>query len=110
MKENKANTNGAQNYSAELMGKAEKIMLDYNQATGSGICIYDSACTPVFPDCENCGHEKTICSHCVKFHSDREIFPCHDMHKNAILEANKKGGSHVYQCSMGFVLDQSNIH
>jgi AraC-like DNA-binding protein/ligand-binding sensor protein len=110
MKENKANTNSAQNYSAELMGKAEKIMLDYNQATGSGICIYDSSCTPIFPDCENCGHEKTICSHCVKFHSDREIFPCHDMHKNAILEANKKGGSHVYQCSMGFLFWTSPIY
>jgi len=103
MKENNTEKN-------EMLEKAEKMMLDYNQATGSGICIYNSSCLPVNPECSDCGTEKSICPYCIKFRSERETFPCHDMHKNAILEANKKGGSHVYQCSMGFLFWTSPIY
>jgi AraC-like DNA-binding protein/ligand-binding sensor protein len=99
-----------QDFNVNLMEKAEKMMLDYNQATGSSICIYDSAYRPQFPQITgNSCPEKTICSYCTKC-SESEDLPCHDLHKNAIKEANKKGGSHIYQCGLGLVFWTSPIY
>jgi AraC-like DNA-binding protein/ligand-binding sensor protein len=89
----------------DLMEKAEKMMLDYNQATGSSICIYDGDFKPIFPDIAgDLCPEKTICLACV--HSPQ----CIEMHKNAITEANKKGGSHVYECKVGLIFWTSPIY
>ena len=109
----------------DLMQKAEKILLDYNQATGSCICIYDNTYKPAFPG--NCGiegsPENKICPYCKKnggasvcaksnadSADDKNIFPCHEMHINAIKEANKKGGFHIYKCSMGLFFWTSPIY
>jgi len=94
----------------ELMQKAEKILTDYNQATGSSICIYDNAFKPVYPgNCSmECSPEKRICQYCKK--AGKGSIPCHDMHISAIKEANKKGGSHIYQCNLGLYFWTSPIY
>jgi AraC-like DNA-binding protein/ligand-binding sensor protein len=113
MTENKLKSNIQHNIGQELIEKAEKILLDYNQATGSCICIYDSSYKPTFPGrCgTECGPEKKICPYCKEFSpGGQNTFPCHDMHINAIKEANKKGGSHIYQCRLGLLFWTSPIY
>ena len=97
-----------------LMEKAARIMFDYNQATGSYTCIYDSEYNPLFPDrggIEN-SPEKKICPYCRKFNAkkDKNTYPCHEMHINAINEASKKGGCYVYQCNVGLLFWTSPIY
>ena len=114
MKENKVRTFDQQDYDGNLLEKVEKIMLDYNHATGSCIGIYDKAYKPMFLHCKNCSPEKEICPYCVKFKPvtgrELEAFPCHEMHVNAIKEANKKGGSYIYECSLGLLFWTSPIY
>jgi AraC-like DNA-binding protein/ligand-binding sensor protein len=91
--------------SDNLMEKAKKMMLDYHQATGSSICVYDSGYNPLFPDnIKDNNPEKTICPYCCM------LTDCNNLHKNSIKEAIKKGGSHIYQCGMGLVFWTSPIY
>ncbi|MDR2922154.1 MAG: helix-turn-helix domain-containing protein [Treponema sp.] len=128
MKEDKVRFGGeSQNMDDELLDKAVKLMSVYCQATGSNICIYDSAYRPIqiritepesgdgnadsYPENES-AIEKLICPCCIKYRpgTDKpETFPCHGMHINAIREANRKGGSHIYQCESGFMFWTSPI-
>ncbi|MDR2952418.1 MAG: helix-turn-helix domain-containing protein [Treponema sp.] len=115
MKNNKSKSNMTQDANKDLMEKTVNLMSVYNQATGSDICIYDSACNPVhLPGMPDLCLEKTVCPYCAKFKpgdgNKQEDFPCHEMHMNAIKEANRKGGSHIYQCGMGFVFWTSPIY
>jgi ligand-binding sensor protein len=121
MKNNKSKTSVSLDNTNELIEKAAKMMSVYNHATGGNICIYDSAYKPHFlgENGENLNIpdnsiEKSICPYCTKFRpggGDRqEVYPCHEMHINAVKEANKKGGSHVYQCGLGFILWTSPIY
>ena len=90
--------------SEDLMEKTIKMMSDYNQATGSSICIYDSSYKPLFPDnIRDNNPEKTICSYCSRI-------DCNNLHKNSITEAIKKGGSHIYKCDLGLVFWISPIY
>jgi len=90
--------------SDDLMEKTIKMMSDYNQATGSSICIYDSGYKQLFPDkIRDNNPEKTICQHCTRT-------DCDILHKNSIKEAIQKGGSHIYQCDLGFVFWTSPIY
>ncbi|MCL2441796.1 MAG: helix-turn-helix domain-containing protein [Treponema sp.] len=95
----------------DLMEKAEKIMFDYNQATGSNICLCDSSLKPQFPsrcDSDN-SPEKKICPFCKKGNMQGST-PCHDMHTNAIREAGRKGCCHIYNCYMGLLFWTSPIY
>ena len=94
----------------EFKEKCEKMMLDYNQATGSYICIYDDAYKPQFPGVcgAECGPEAKICPYCAK--NSKEAFPCHNIHLDAIKEAGRKGGSHIYQCDLGLLFWTSPIY
>jgi AraC-like DNA-binding protein/ligand-binding sensor protein len=87
----------------------EKMMLDYNQATGTSICIYDSAYNPQYLENTGFGPEKTVCPYCIKCRENGR-FPCHEMHKNAVKEAAKKGSFHIYQCDLGFIFWTSPIY
>jgi AraC-like DNA-binding protein/ligand-binding sensor protein len=95
--------------------KAKKIMFDYNQATGSSICIYTNDYKLQFPEnfgLERCPENK-ICQYCTKINKcdkKNEDYPCHEMHVNAIKEANNKGKCHVYQCDLGFLFWVSPIY
>ena len=116
MKDKKTEISISSGGSAGLMEKAAKMMMDYNQATGSCICIYDNTYKPQFPgSCgTDCGPEINICPYCDKNKSaagrEQEAYPCHDVHINAIKEANKKGGSHIYKCGQGLVFWTSPIY
>ena len=107
MKESKNRSNN-QKQTAGLIEKAEKLMLDYRQATGCSICIYDNACEPHYPDGTDSYPEKNICPCCVKFRPGQE--PCHEMHVNAIKEAAKKGSFYIYKCEAGFLFWTSPIY
>jgi AraC-like DNA-binding protein/ligand-binding sensor protein len=106
MKENKNKVNNQQEN--DFIEKAKKVMLDYYQATGCSICIYDSTYKSHVPDgIEHCP-EKTICPCCKKYSAEQE--PCREMHIGAIEEANKKGSFHIYKCSLGFLFWISVIY
>jgi len=114
MSNNKVNFS-ANNPNEKLLEKAARIMIDYNKATGSSICIYDSSYKPHFP--ERCGEdrcpEKKICPYCKKYSingTTMEQYPCHEMHVNAVKETGKKGGCHVYKCSLGLLFWASPIY
>jgi AraC-like DNA-binding protein/ligand-binding sensor protein len=92
----------------QFIDKAKKVMLDYNLATGSSACIYDSEYNANFPDEINNHLERNICPFCIKFCPGNE--PCHEMHINAIEEASKKGSFHIYQCDLGFLFWTSPIY
>jgi AraC-like DNA-binding protein/ligand-binding sensor protein len=111
MKENKILRDSNNN----LTKKAEKIMFDYNQATGSSISIYDNEYKPYFPD--HFGTERSpemkICPYCTKFchnKDEKDEYPCHEMHVNAIDEASRNGKCHIYQCGIGLLFWTSPIY
>jgi AraC-like DNA-binding protein/ligand-binding sensor protein len=97
-----------------LTEKAEKIMYDYNQATGSSICIYTNDYEPQFPEQFGTEHipERKICPYCSKFRNNtqKDLSACHEMHINAITEASNKGKCHVYQCDLGLLFWTSPIY
>jgi len=107
MKENKNRPNN-QKQTTGLIEKAEKLMLDYRQATGCSVCIYDNAYEPHYPDGTDSCPEKNICPCCINFQPGQE--PCHEMHLNAIKDAAKKGSFHIYNCKMGFLFWTSPIY
>ena len=102
----------------ELMQKCEKILLDYNHATGSCTCVYDNSYRPnfLYRCSTDCCPENKICPYCKIFNNTDKNgktgcdFPCHEMHVNAIKEANKKGGAHIYQCCLGLLFWTSPIY
>ncbi|MDR2965189.1 MAG: helix-turn-helix domain-containing protein [Treponema sp.] len=91
------------NKELNFIEKAEKTMLDYSQATGCSICIYDSNLKPYYPEGFKNEPEETICPYCP-------YFPCHDIHINAIEEVKKKGTFHIYKCNMGIMFWVSPIY
>jgi AraC-like DNA-binding protein/ligand-binding sensor protein len=111
MRENRHKNKELMEDEENLMEKASRIMYDYNQATGSCICIYDSAYVPQFPnkgDLES-RPENKICPYCRNWNT-LETFPCHEMHVKAINEANKKGSCHIYKCSLGLLFWVSPVY
>ena len=91
------------NKESNLMEKAEKTMLDYSQATGCSVCIYDSNLKPYYPSGIKNEPEETVCPCCP-------YFPCQDIHIKAIEEVKKKGTFHIYKCNMGIVFWVSPIY
>ena len=89
----------------KLIEKATRIMFDYKQATGSCICLYDSSYKPqqIGRMGADCCPESKICQYCKKN-------PCNEIHINAIKEASKKGGFHIYNCQMGLLFWTSPIY
>jgi len=89
----------------KLIEKAQRIMTDYNHATGSCICLYDSAYRPqqLGSIGMECSPEVKICQYCKKN-------PCSEMHTNAIKEASRKGGFYIYHCPLGLLFWTSPIY
>jgi AraC-like DNA-binding protein/ligand-binding sensor protein/urease gamma subunit len=108
MKESNNKTKNLYKKTGNLIEKAEKVIQDYNQATGCGVCVYDEAYKPHFPDGVEITPDKTICPYCVK--SGQAAYPCHEMHISAIEEANKKGSFFIYNCQAGFVFWTSPVY
>ena len=91
------------NKETNLLEKAEKTMLDYSQATGCSVCIYDSNLKPYYPNGIKNEPEETVCPCCP-------YFPCQDIHIKAIEEVKKKGTYHIYKCNMGVMFWVSPIY
>jgi len=109
MNENKF-LNEQQNETAGFIEKAKKIMLDYSQATGCGVCIYDSDYVQYFPESEENSRfcpEKNLCLCCANV---RSLQSCSEMHINAIKEAEKKGCHYIYSCKAGLLFWTSSVY
>ncbi|MCL2208850.1 MAG: helix-turn-helix domain-containing protein [Treponema sp.] len=105
MKENIIKNN-QNNDTFDFIEKVKKVMLDYNQATGCSVCIYDKDYNPHYLEpldhiSEQCP-EKNNCS--CKDNS------CHEIHKKAIKESAKTGRFYIYQCKAGFLFWSSSIY
>ncbi|MCL2412226.1 MAG: PocR ligand-binding domain-containing protein, partial [Treponema sp.] len=96
----------------EFNEKHEKILINYYQATGSNICLYDRAYKPVFlEDSKEFCPETMICPYCKNSNGIKKgEFPCHEMHVEAIKEANRKGDFHIYECPLGLLFWSSPIY
>ncbi|MDR2739662.1 MAG: helix-turn-helix domain-containing protein [Treponema sp.] len=107
-----------------LLIKAWKILTVYAKATGSVVCILDQDFLPireVFPDVLD--KTNTCINFCRKYSaensgglsritriSDLRSAPCNMMHINAIKEAHRFGGSHIYMCELGFMFWTSPLY
>jgi AraC-like DNA-binding protein len=98
----------------QFQEKAIKMMTVYIQSTASKICIYDCTYKPLPELLGEKSLENTVCKFCSGFkpgkEGKQEIWPCHRMHLNAIKEANRGGGSHIYQCDLGFMFWTSPVY
>ena len=101
------------------MEKVLKMMAVYTQATGSKIRVYDHSYRQV-PDQAadsgvNGGMEKNICPCCIKSADNgsggiQSQVPCHELHLSSIREANRRGGSCIYHCELGFAFWTSPLY
>jgi AraC-like DNA-binding protein/ligand-binding sensor protein len=107
-----------------LLIRAWKILTIYAKATGSVVCILDQDFLPIreiFPDV--LGKTNTCINFCRKYStensgslsritriSDLKFAPCNMMHVNAIKEAHRFGGSHIYMCELGFMFWTSPLY
>jgi AraC-like DNA-binding protein/ligand-binding sensor protein len=106
MKEKKSPEAGASAHSKDdpVFDKAGKIVSAYMQATGSWTCVYDQNCLPVPQSPDEKSIEQSLCQFC------EDSAACREMHSNAIREASRRGGSHVYHCRLGLVFWVSPIY
>jgi AraC-like DNA-binding protein/ligand-binding sensor protein len=111
MKDNKTRSGNLPQYNDGLLEKSMKMMAAYGQSTGSSVCIYDHSFMqiPVEYENEDAGAavpltEITICANCAS------CGQCGAIHTNAIMEANGKGGLHIYRCDLGLIFWTSPIY
>ncbi|MDR0688958.1 MAG: helix-turn-helix domain-containing protein [Spirochaetaceae bacterium] len=100
-----------------LLLEAYKLLLLYAKATGTLVSVHDNNYQPipeVYDDYINT--EKNTCFYCIKHLGNkpntRDLVntPCDEMHVNAIKEAHRFGGSHIYMCDLGFMFWTSPIY
>jgi AraC-like DNA-binding protein/ligand-binding sensor protein len=100
-----------------LLLEAYKLLLLYAKATGTLVSVHDNNYQPIpeaYDDYINT--EKNTCFYCIKHMgakpNTRDLLntPCDEMHVNAIKEAHRFGGSHIYMCDLGFMFWTSPIY
>ncbi|MDR0597596.1 MAG: helix-turn-helix domain-containing protein [Treponema sp.] len=103
-----------------LLIRAWKTLEIYEKATGSLVCVVDQDLLPIkeiFPDL--LGKKNTCMQYCLKYAaeaksvtkiSDMRYSPCSKLHINAIKEAHRFGGLHIYMCEMGFMFWTSPLY
>jgi AraC-like DNA-binding protein/ligand-binding sensor protein len=103
-----------------LLIRAWKTLAIYEKATGAMVCVVDQDLLPIkesFPDLP--GKKNTCAQYCLKYAeeaksinkvSDVRSSPCSKLHVNAIKEAHRFGGSHIYMCEMGFMFWTSPLY
>ena len=100
-----------------LLLEAYKLLLLYAKATGTFVSVHDNNYQPipeVYDDYINT--EENTCFYCIKHLGNkpntRDLVstPCDEMHVNAIKEAHRFGGSHIYMCDLGFMFWTSPIY
>ncbi|MDR1108868.1 MAG: helix-turn-helix domain-containing protein [Spirochaetaceae bacterium] len=100
-----------------ILLKAYKLLLSYAKATGTLVSVHDNNYQPI-PEVyqDYIQTEKNTCFYCIKYMEqdpnspDLVNTPCDEMHVNAIKEAHRFGGSHIYMCDLGFMFWTSPLY
>jgi AraC-like DNA-binding protein/ligand-binding sensor protein len=100
-----------------ILLKAYKLLLSYAKATGTLVSVHDNNYQPI-PEVyqDYIQTEKNTCFYCIKYMEtnpnspDLINTPCDEMHVNAIKEAHRFGGSHIYMCDLGFMFWTSPLY
>jgi AraC-like DNA-binding protein/ligand-binding sensor protein len=100
-KEKKIDT-AAQNKADTLPDRAKKTTAVYTRATGCDICVYDHNYTLLTDTLNKNKIKKTVCPYCANYRGEAGTEPCREVHLAAIKEAGSQGGSHIYDCELGF--------
>jgi AraC-like DNA-binding protein/ligand-binding sensor protein len=92
------------------LSRAQKVVSMYMQSTGSKACIHDVN-YQIVPE-NGFGIEQNICKCCkgCEAAGTNGASSCREMHVNAIREASRQGGSHIYQCCLGLMFWTSPIY
>ena len=93
-----------------LLLRALALLSEYAQATGAKTCILDHNYMPIVELLDNMLSEKNPCLFCMKYKKnieakrlrDLSANPCREMHIDAVSKSQRFGGSHTYQCPLGF--------
>jgi AraC-like DNA-binding protein/ligand-binding sensor protein len=107
-----------------LLIRAWKILTVYAKATGSVAYILDQDFLPIQEAFQDVLSKTNTCvNFCRKYSaensggfsritrvSDLRSAPCNMMHINAIKEAHRFGGSHIYMCELGFMFWTSPLY
>jgi AraC-like DNA-binding protein/ligand-binding sensor protein len=103
-----------------LLIRAWKALDIYRKATGSTALVMDQDLLPIkeaFPNV--LGQRRTCVRYCFKYAegmkditriSDMRSFSCSKLHIDAIKEAHRFGGSHIYMCEMGVMFWTSPLY
>jgi AraC-like DNA-binding protein/ligand-binding sensor protein len=103
-----------------LLVRAWKALTVYEKATDSLVCVLDHDLLPIKESfSELLGKKNTCVQYCFKYAaemksiakiSDMRSSPCSKLHVNAVKEAHRFGGSHIYMCEMGFMFWTSPLY
>jgi AraC-like DNA-binding protein/ligand-binding sensor protein len=103
-----------------LLLRAWKALAIYEKATGALACVVDQDLLPIKESFQDFLGKKNACAHyCFKYAtemrgiskvSDMRSAPCSKLHINAVKEAHRFGGSHIYMCEMGFMFWTSPLY
>jgi AraC-like DNA-binding protein/ligand-binding sensor protein len=97
-----------------LLAKALELLKSYEKATDCPVSVLG----PNFQTIEESKHPKAMlfCTLCKKYCPDSHKrwtageYPCTGMHLKAIEESQRRGGSYIYTCKMGFIFWTSPIY
>ena len=97
-----------------LLFKACEVVKYYEKAANCIVSVLGPDCKSV----KDSRHPKAMlfCTLCKRFqnNSQKELssgeYPCTGMHRNAINEARRLGGSYIYTCPVGFIFWTSPIY
>ena len=97
-----------------LLTRALEVLKSYEKATDCPVSVLG----PNFHTVEESKHPKSMlfCNLCKKYHHDSNKqwaateYPCTGMHLKAIEESQRRGGSYIYTCKMGFIFWTSPIY
>jgi AraC-like DNA-binding protein/ligand-binding sensor protein len=97
-----------------LLARALEVLKFYEKATDCPVSVLG----PNFHIIEESKHPKAMlfCTLCKKYAQDHHKkweateYPCTAMHLKAIEESQRRGGSYIYTCKMGFIFWTSPIY
>jgi AraC-like DNA-binding protein/ligand-binding sensor protein len=97
-----------------LLARALEVLKSYETATGCPVSVLG----PNFHPIEESKHPKAMlfCTLCKRYYQDPNKkwaegeYPCTGMHLKAIEESQRRGGSYIYTCKIGFIFWTSPIY
>jgi AraC-like DNA-binding protein/ligand-binding sensor protein len=94
-----------------ILCKAHKLLSAYGRITGTVVCVLDSNFQAFPESAAEISPDKNMCLFCEKYKARNmvndshynAVHPCNEMHINAVRESQRRGGSYIYMCDLGFV-------